>query len=265
MSIRNNPHVTASNRSSPGQDHTAKTPSQQDQDNAGMTETDEPDAMLEVILALLAPIMMTGGITDARLAARQAIAAYKGYGQHQLVAIAQVVGFAIASLDNLRLAMAADLPVPMKLKLRGNAAVLSRASQQASTTLDSQRRNAAAPPEHPGEQQSPSVEPDPDEVQRQAKVLASLEQARDLVQQAQVTLKVDPSAEPLTQLQRDLSWASAMTGVAAEYSAGLDQLPPAQRRIDLLRISALAKTARALSRGDVPLKSRLPGATSPRG
>src|SRR5208282_2056563 len=84
--------------------------------------------LMEYILAVLAPLLIAGSISDlrlARLAAMEAIAAYKARGEEELMTIAQIAGFAIAALDNLRLSAAPELSVSLKLKLRGNAAALS--------------------------------------------------------------------------------------------------------------------------------------------
>jgi hypothetical protein len=217
------------------------------------------DALRAVILAFLAPILMTGDLAEARTAAQQAISAHKATGGDQLISIAQIVGFALTALDNLRLSMPEDLSMSMKLRLRGNANGLNRSAHRATATLDSQRR-AAAPAPTPRPDEAPFVptstpEPQPDEAPN---VLTALHDARTELRRAQTP---DLPADR----QIDLSWADAMTDVAAEITADLANLSPAQRRTQLRRIGALADTARALSRGDVPLKSRLLGTTSLRG
>ena len=136
----------------------------------------------------------------------------------------------------------------MKLKLRGNANALTRSSQLAVTTLDAQRRDAM--PRH-----------ETNEAPQQDQVLASLDTVR--AELRQTPKQPEPAtAEPPNDLQRDRAWANAMTNVAAEYSAELEQLPPHQRQTHLIRIGALTQAARALNRGTVPLKSRLLGSTS---
>ena len=110
--------------------------------------TQPADLLMEFVLSLLVPFLTTGSLTDpalARRAAQETIAAYKAAGQDQLVTIAQLVAFALASLDNLRLSMPQDLSLSMKLKLRGTANALNRSSQRATATLDRQRRDIPAP------------------------------------------------------------------------------------------------------------------------
>ncbi len=234
------------------------------------------DLLMEFVLGLLAPLLMTGSITDsrlARLAAQQAIEAYAEAGRNQLLTITQIVAFALTALDNLRLSMPAELSLSMKLKLRGNANALNRSSQQATATLDQQRRDTPAP----------TTEPTPP---------APLEDTARIVQQVQTTpdrkksdptnpgptkpspaslspTKPDPTkpgpTSPSPNRQRQLSWASAMTDIATECTAELAILPPHQRQTQILRINALTKTAQTLSQGKVPLKSQLLGSTSLQG
>jgi hypothetical protein len=207
-----------------------------------MTESAPPsDLLTEFVLSILTPFLMTGSITDpdlARRAAAETIAAYKAAAQDQLVTIAQIVAFALTALDNLRLSLPPDLSLSMKLKLRGNANALNRASQHAAATLESQQ-----------------PAPDPTEI------LTALESAKAIVQQAKATKPATPHPERDRQI--DLAWANAMTDVAAEYTAELPALSPAERQNQLARIGALSKIATSLSSGDAPpLKARLLGTTS---
>jgi hypothetical protein len=143
--------------------------------------TESADLLMEFALSLLVPFLTTGSLTDpalARRAAAETIAAYQAAGQDQLVTIAQLVAFALASLDNLRLSMPPDLSLSMKLKLRGTANALNRSSQRATATLDRQRRDIT-PPER-------------DETE----ILASLEAAKTVVQQALAAHPSEPTATP---------------------------------------------------------------------
>lgn len=171
--------------------------------------------------------------------------------------------------------MPPDLSLSMKLKLRGTANALNRASQHATATLDRQRRDIT-PPER-------------DETE----ILASLEVAKTVVRQALAAHPPAPIATPnhpaatpanpirvpdAAETQRknihalttdrhiDCAWASAMTGVAAEYAAELPHLTPAQRQTHLARIGALSQISTMLGAGEAPpLKSRLLGSTTLRG
>ena len=256
--------------------------------------TEPADRLMPFLLAVLIPFLTAGGIPDpdlARLAATETIAAYQAAGSSQLVTVAQIVAFALASLENLRLSAPQDLSLSMKLKLRGNATALNRVSQQATAALDAQRRDP------------PAAAPDPTEI------LASLAAAKAVVRQARLRLppetakQVDLPTEAATQrdlpgetsaqadlpaeaakpeaakpelapaskptanvTQADLAWAAAMTDVATRYSTELPNLPPAQQQPHLARIRALTNIAAMLGKGEAPpLKARLLGSTALRG
>ena len=250
--------------------------------------TEPTDLLMEFVLSLLVPFLTTGSLTDpalARRAAAETIAAYKAAGQDQLVTIAQLVAFALASLDNLRLSMPQDLSLSMKLKLRGNANTLNRASQHATATLDRQRRDitpperdeteilasleaaktvvqqalAAHPPRHPGHPPATAGQPQPNRRRRRTARKAATPHPA-------VAAANGSNIPPATDRHIDLAWASAMTDVAAEYTAELPHLTPAQRQTHLARIGALSEISTMLGRGDAPpLKARLLGSTTLRG
>lgn len=204
--------------------------------------TKPADALTAIILNLLAPLLLAGANNDpalARLAAQQAIEAYQAANRAQMISIAQVVAFALASLDTLRLSMDATLSPSMTLKHRGNANALSRSSQRAAETLARQRQEPSNPPAD-----TPS----------QTETLAALETARAQVQAA-------ATAEPRPEQQRH-AWAAAMTTVAAEHAAELDTLPAAQRRASLIRIGALTDSARALSQPQTQRRASLLNTTT---
>jgi hypothetical protein len=242
------------------------------------------DLLIEFVLSLIVPLLMTGCIVDialARLAALETIAAYKARGQGELVTIAQIVGFALAALDNLRLSTAADLSLTMKLRLRGNANALNRASQRASIALQRPSLGADAPAGPPS---IVELAPDgADPLVAEAAVLASLDATRAALRQAEecllsdravgdkapsVPAPRDQATAPDAERRRKLMWASAMTDVAAEFSATLGQLSPMLRSAEMARIGVLNETARALSAGSVrpdrsaEFRSQLLGSTS---
>jgi hypothetical protein len=171
---------------------------------------------MEVILSFLTPLMLAGGITDTtigRLAAQEAIEASK---TGSLLTIAQVVAFAMTSLDNLRLSAPADLSLTLKLRLRGNANALNQSTQRTAATLDPQPAKPA--PAKPQPAKSHPTEPAP---------------------------PLDPAADR----RRQLDWADAMTDVAAECARKLGKLPSAKRHAEMIRISVLRTTAQKIRRG----------------
>lgn len=197
-----------------------------------------------VIVGCLTPILAADSDT-----AQQAIDAYKPTGEDQSLTVAQIIAFALTGLNSVRLSMSRDLSASMKLKLRGNANALARSARQATFNLADQRRSVAAA----------SRPADPENHTE-----INLEAAAGILASVDIT-RADPEA-PAGDADRqiDLSWANAMTDVAAEFAAELDDLPPAERRAQLRRISALTTTARTLHRGEVPLKDRMFGGVWPR-
>jgi hypothetical protein len=207
-----------------------------------MTET-KPDLLLEFLLAALAPLLIAGSITDlqaARLAARQAIDAYSARGDAELVTIAQIVGFALTALDALRLSMAADLPLSMKLRLRGNANSLSRSARQHTQMLQKSRS-------------------------------ATAESGHSLAKSAAATGRDTPQTPPdepvpaqtasgpaeATEQQHRRQWADAMKAVAADLRSPAAPVPPAQRYSDRLWVDVLTNLAGELRQPSAHSKADL--------
>ena len=99
-----------------------------------MTQAQPDGSLMPFLLAVLTPFLTAGGILDPDLARQAATEAIAAYGDRQLLTTGQVVAFALAALENLRLSAPPDLSLSMKLKLRGNANALNRSSQKASAT-----------------------------------------------------------------------------------------------------------------------------------
>ncbi len=223
--------------------------------------------LLSCLLGLLTPLLMTAGLTDvalARRAAAEAIAAYRAAGADQLVSIAQIVGFALASLDNLRLSATPEQSVSMTLRLRGNANALNRAAQQATATLAVQRQDAPGMDLPAPDLPAPDL-PAPDLPAMDAPAMDAPEpvppDATHAVRPPPAANLMADHAEPAapslpTEQRRRLAWADAMAGVAAECSRSLASLAPAQRRAEMIRIGALNATAQRLRRPDSPTRER---------
>ncbi len=174
-----------------------------------MTFPTKPDALQQIILALLIPILNTTDVDLARSAAQQAIDEYQAPTRHQLVTIAQIVGFALTALDNLRLSMQPDVSMSMKLKLRGSANALGKASHHATQILDK------------AHQQADWIEPPNPE--------------------PAATEPLPATSPPREQSPRH--WANAMTTIAAELSAHAPCVPAAQRKSDQLWVDVLTNVA----------------------
>jgi len=201
-----------------------------------MTETASQPAepLLAFILSVLTPFLGAGSLA----AATQAIAAYKASGPDQLISVAQIVAFALASLDSIRLSATGDPSVSMKLRLRGNANALTRTTHRATAILENQRQAQQTATQQAGTQ--PQVHP----------------------QQAPADPDVPPPTPQPTEAPKQI-WANAMHQVAAECARNLANLPPKQRRAETIRIAAISDTARYLAAGGAtPSKSTLLATTA---
>jgi len=206
-----------------------------------MTPLPEENPLLTVIIGVITPFLIAGGIVDAalaRTAALQAIDACRSDTRGSLIGIGQVVGFALASLDSLRLSAAPELSLAMTLKLRANATAMHRATQTGAVRVETplQVENTAAEDE----------------------ALAAAEaEANTALQQARTMPHPSETPAAASDDERKRLWADAMTDVAAECARDLHRLPPAKRRSEIIRIGALSATARALKQ-QIPLREQAP-------
>ena len=109
-----------------------------------MTETKprHPDVFMQLIATALIPIFRTatdGDPVRAQAAAIETINAYVPSYPSDFLPIAQIIAFGLAALSSISLSMAENIPIPLILRLRGNAASLTRGSEQC-------RRALAEPP-----------------------------------------------------------------------------------------------------------------------
>jgi hypothetical protein len=98
-----------------------------------------PAAILQTILARLAPLFLTGAAGDmnaAREAASQMLAAYDPWTEEELHLAANIVGFSFQALEALAQAATPDMPLTRTLRLRSGAVSLSRESHKAQRRLD---------------------------------------------------------------------------------------------------------------------------------
>ena len=204
------------------------------------------EALTHLIATLLAPmfLMASGGdLLFARMAALETVNAYRARDQVDLIAIAQLVGCALAALGSIGLSMADDLSLSMTLRLRGSATAMNRSVEHARRALKEPRPAAATP-----------VQVDP---AYEAKVLAQLAEAQKIVEEATARFYAAEPAEipepaPPSDRQHNAAWAAAMSDVAEEFSASLIHLPPAERHIASRRIAALSSCANQLMTGPIP-------------
>jgi hypothetical protein len=106
------------------------------------------DILLNLVVTILAPMFLSasnGDIGVARMAAMETIVAsmpaldtinlYQARRRVDVIAVAHIIACGLAALSSLSLSMADNIPLPMALRLRGNAAALIRAAEQARRAL----------------------------------------------------------------------------------------------------------------------------------
>jgi len=261
------------------------------------------ETLLHLLVLLLAPMFLTtsdGDIAFARAAALETIKSYQINTNADLITIAQIIAYGLTALGSLGLSMAEDLSLSMTIRLRANAALMTRSAEQNRRALRESSSNTA----RSDRPETPFSEPDQ---AYEASVLASVAAARTSIAEGRVLMQTaTPPAETspilsaesgtgptlleqaptmaqtpikqtsiekpligqisiekpligrpqagqsMTERQRQAMWVAAMIDVAGEYTAGLSNLPPAQRRVASMRAAALSTTAHNLIAGAVP-------------
>jgi predicted protein tyrosine phosphatase len=211
-------------------------------------ETASPDTnLVNLVLALLTPIFLwatEGDIRLAHIAAAQTLNEFRIANRLSLFTVAKIIAFDIATLSSLSLSMYEDVTMLLALRLRGNAISLDRSAARNRRTLDQETRSGRA-----GETED-SVE-------------AAIAEAQRMVQEAKARVHADtavadaasaplPPAARTPMQQRQSAWADAMTQVAKEFTAGLQDLPPAERWKEMARIEALTIAAADIASGAAP-------------
>ncbi len=231
--------------------------------------TTEPAApannLANLILALLAPMFLWSTAGDIRLAysaAAETVNEFRIANRLSLFTVAKIIAFDIATLSSLSLSMYEDVSMLLALRLRGNANSLDRSAERSRRLLEQESRPGAG---HIEQSLEASV--------AEAQLMVSEAKAR--VRAATSAPGTPPDAEPAPAAEavevpaaapvppspatartaaeaRQAAWADAMTAVAGEFAAGLDDLSPDERWKELARIKALTTAAGELSSGATP-------------
>ncbi len=227
------------------------------------------DILMSLIVAFLAPMFLSASAGDlgfARMAAIETVNAYRLRNQADLMAVAQIIAFGLAALGSLSLSMADELSLSMTLRLRGNANALNRSAEQNRRVLRETHANhpmphpAALPvePEAPimfaddGQTDAPEALLSAAAAQRlAAEAEARLHGGEQTAAQAAAPLPAQvrtPTSTPIATAEtrnREM-WAIAMVQEAAEVTASLPGLPPAERPAASIRAAALSSAANEL-------------------
>jgi hypothetical protein len=193
------------------------------------------EILINVIVNLLAPMFLIaagGDIVCARTAAAETLDSYRSGSLADLIIIAKIIAFGLAALASLGLSMDDDLPIPMIIRLRANAAACDRAEHRNHRTLQQ------SPPERSTEPDRPAPPPAQPKTQKQA--------AEDPV----------PQAPPANEERHQAMWAAAAARIAAETAANLEDLSPEARQSASIWIDVLNDAAREFQAGSAAPRPR---------
>jgi hypothetical protein len=226
-------------------------------DPAAQTSTpvNPSDLLMHLIVALLAPMFLSasaGDIGFARLAAIETVNAYRIRNHADLLTVAQIIAFGLTALGSLSLSLADGVSLPMALRLRGNANALNRSGQQNRRALRESGVHAAAPDE--AAPPASGVHYTDEAAMVEAATSADqLQPAEELCVPATAPTPAQLTCPTPVAQRQQVIWAEAMVTEAAKLTAGLANLPPAERKLAEHRAAALTSTAAALLSGSAAL------------
>jgi hypothetical protein len=243
------------------------------------------DILMNLIIALLAPMFLgisAGDVNLARMAAIETVNAYRVQNHADLIAVAQIVAFGLAALGSLSMSMADDISLSMALRLRANANGLNRSAEQNRRALQRSHHDDPAPHRMAPEPHRMAAEPEPEPADTfaghddldEAEVFLSVAAVKELAAEAEARLwggeqtvhrahvaapaaiAAAANAPALAEQRNQAMWAIAMAKEAAVITASIPSLPPAERNIELMRVSALCTVANELltASGSRPLE-----------
>jgi hypothetical protein len=214
--------------------------------------------LMHLIVTLLAPMFLgvtAGDVRLARMAALETVNAYRASSHADLIAIAQIIAFGLAALGSLSLSMADDLSIAMMLRLRGNAVACDRSAEQNRRALRQSRANDPVP-QHAGMAEDPEslfaeacTAPDPDVFLSAAAEQVLAAEARARLRESEENSPAPPPCPPTAEKRHREMWAIAMVKEAGDITAGIPNLPPAEREAATMRAAMLAGTAHDLLYG----------------
>jgi hypothetical protein len=200
--------------------------------------------LLNLIVTLLTPMFLAvagGDLTLARAAAAETLDSYRAETHNDLITIAKIVAFGLATLGSLSLSMDDCRSVPQILRLRSNANATDRAEHRNRLTLDKSRAQQTA---------EPSPEPEIDT----AALTAAAAEMQKLTAENLAKFKRPCPAPAITdaEMQYAATWAASAALVASETAASLDSLPPDERHGAAIWVNVLNDIAKDFMAGDIP-------------
>jgi hypothetical protein len=213
------------------------------------------EVLLNLIITLLTPMFFAsagGDLALARLAAAETLAAYRAETHADLITVAKIIAFGLATLASLSLSMADDLPIAQILRLQASANATDRSEHRNRLALKQSRAQQAT-------ELAPS-EPEPEIDEAALTAAAAAMQQRTAEHLAQFTA---PAASPepapaITDAERQYAatWAASAAQIAAETAASLPTLPPEERRSAAIWIEVLNASAKEFMAGNIGPRPR---------
>jgi hypothetical protein len=210
--------------------------------------------LLNLVITLLTPMFLgaAGGNLDfARQAAMETVNAYRAETASDLVTIAKIIGFGLATLAALSLSMADDLPISAMLRLHASASASDRAEHRNRQVLAGPvRRNV--PRQEPAGATTPDTPTAPEpEINEAALMAAAAEmQARTAENLARFTTPQPASTLNEEDRHYQATWAVSAATVAAETAASLSTMTPRERQSAAIWINVLNESAKVFMEGD---------------
>jgi hypothetical protein len=252
-----------------------------------MSETSSPatrsrrqsDWLKTIIVTFLAPMFLwacEGDVDLARIAAAETLDEFGILDHRGMITAARIIAYELAALSSLSQSMEDDIPPALALRLRSNANSLDRAAERNRQALALEQRAARAQPvdvdavaasvaetqelvraARARAQAAPVPDtPRPAGAAPQGRPARSPAPMPDAPVRPSPTPQMPPQATPArqgqpkeTQALWNTIWAEAMADVAAEFTADLARLPPAERAMEKARIDLLLEASTALASG----------------
>jgi hypothetical protein len=206
--------------------------------------------LVDLIITLLTPMFLftaVGNLTHARAAAAETLASYRVETGHDLITVAKIIAFGLATIGSLSRSMDDDLTLNQILRLRSNANATDRSEHRNRQALEKSRTSQAADRPDAPEINTAALLATAQALQQQtAETLATFTHQPTVAQQPAPTANTD------TEMQHAATWAASAALIAAETAASLDSLPQDERRGAAIWADVLNDLAKDFTQNGVP-------------
>jgi hypothetical protein len=217
---------------------------------SGSRQTRHPDEILiELIITLLTPMFLSaagGNLVHACAAAAETLAAYRVETRHDLITVAKIIAFGLATIDSLSRSMDDDLTLNQILRLRNNANATDRSEHRNRHALEQCRTRQAAESPYTPETDTTAVVAAAQALQQQ-----TVDNPATFPRQSAAALQPAQAAKTDAEMQY-ATWAASAAQVAAETAASLDSLPQDERRGAAIWLNVLNDLAKDFTQNGIP-------------